>query len=114
MHEPELKLEWSPEAEADLLDIWRWGATRFSLDAADTHLRDIHDAANGLTESPFLGPSRGDLRPGIRARVVFPTVILYRVGVRSIDIVRVVDGRRNLAAIFARDDNQDSTLQHAA
>ena len=39
---PKLTLDWSPEAEADLLVIWRWGATRFSPDTADTHLRDIH------------------------------------------------------------------------
>jgi toxin ParE1/3/4 len=114
MQGPRLKLIWSPEAEADLLAIWRWGATRFSPNTADTHLRDIYEAAHSLTESPFLGPSRDDLRPGIRARVVFPTVIFYRVGAHSIDIVRIVDGRRNLAAIFPSDDTEDGVFKRAA
>ena len=111
---PKLTLDWSPEAEADLLVIWRWGATRFSPDTADTHLRDIHAAALGLLEAPLLGHSRDDLRPGIRSRVVFPTVIFYRVGAHTIEIVRVVDGRRNLAAIFPHSNNGEDTVKHAA
>jgi toxin ParE1/3/4 len=102
MPEPKLQLIWSPEAEADLLEIWRWGAVRFSPDTADGHLRDIQRAARDLTDTPFSGRSRDDLRPGLRSRVVYPTVVFYRVGSRSIDIVRVIDGRRNLAAIFPR------------
>ena len=103
MPEHKLRLVWSPEAEADLLDIWRWGAARFSPDAADAHLRDIQRAARNLTDSPFAGRSRDDLRFGVRSIVVYPTVVFYRAGGRSIDIVRVVDGRRNLAAVFPRD-----------
>ena len=97
-----LRLVWSPQAEADLIDIWRWGAKRFSADRADAHLRDIERAARLLTESPFVGRSRDDLRVGLRSMVVQPTVVFYRVRADSVDIVRVIDGRRNLAAIFSR------------
>jgi toxin ParE1/3/4 len=100
MPKARLQLIWSPEAEADLLEIWRWGAVRFSPDTADTHLRDIQRAASNLMDAPFLGRGRDDLITGIRSIAVYPTVIFYRAGDRSIDIVRVVDGRRNLAAIF--------------
>ena len=41
--------------------------------------------------------------PGMRSIVIYPTVLFYRIGYRSIDVVRVVDGRRNLAAIFSTD-----------
>jgi plasmid stabilization system protein ParE len=70
MPELELQLIWSPEAEADLLEIWRWGAVRFSPDTADGHLRDIQRAALDLTVAPLSGRSRSDLRPGLRSRVV--------------------------------------------
>ena len=97
-----LRLIWSPQAEADLIDIWRWSAKRFSPNCADAHLRDIERAARLLTGSPLSGRNRDDLRVGLRSAIVYPTVVFYRVGAQSVDIVRVVDGRRNLAAIFSR------------
>jgi toxin ParE1/3/4 len=100
MPEPKLQLVWSPEAETDLLTIWRWGAMHFSPETADTHLRDIQRAASNLTEFPQAGVARNQLVAGVRSIVVYPTVIFYRIGDASIDIVRVVDGRRNLAAFF--------------
>jgi toxin ParE1/3/4 len=103
MSEPKLQLFWSPEAETDLLTIWRWGAAHFSADTADTHLRDIQHAARNLLEFPNVGVKRDQIVPGIRSVVVYPTVIFYRVSGASIDIVRVVDGRRNLAAFFSAD-----------
>ena len=97
---PKLQLVWSPEAGADLLTIWRWGAAHFSPETADAHLRDIHHAASNLTEFPEVGVARDQLVAGIRSIVVYPTVIFYRNGDTAIEIVRVVDGRRNLAAFF--------------
>ena len=103
MQEPEFQLVWSPEAEADLLTIWHWGAAHFSADTADIHLRDIQHAARNLCEFPYAGVKRDQIVPGIRSVIVYPTVIFYRIGSVSIEIVRVVDGRRNLAAFFSAD-----------
>ncbi|MGO9007773.1 MAG: type II toxin-antitoxin system RelE/ParE family toxin [Beijerinckiaceae bacterium] len=100
---PKLQLVWSPEAESDLLTIWRWGAAHFSPDTADAHLRDIQRAAANLTEFPKAGVARDQLVAGIRSIDVNPTVILKSIGDASIDVVRVVDGRRNLAAFFPSD-----------
>ena len=101
------QLIWSQEAENDLFAIWHFGAAHFSLDVADTHLREIQRAATHLTEFPHSGVARDELFAGIRSTVVYPTVVFYRVGGSSIDIVRVVDGRRNLAALFPRDVTKD-------
>ena len=100
---PELRLVWSPEAEDDLLTIWRWGALHFSAEAADAHLRDINRAAQNLIDFPNSGVKRDQIAPNVRSVVAYPTVIFYRAGNRSIEIVRVVDGRRNLAAFFSAD-----------
>ena len=56
-----------------------------------------------LAASPLMGRERDDLRPGIREVVVYPTVLFYRVSRQQIEIVRVVDGRRDIAAIFGED-----------
>ena len=93
-------LIWSPQGNEDLAEIWKWGAVRFSPNAADRHLRDIYAAPVGLCATPYLGRERTDLRLGVREVVVFPTVVFYRIGVQAVEIIRVVDGRRNLAALF--------------
>ena len=100
MAEANRRLIWSQDAESDLLQIWHWGASHFSTDIADTHLREISNAAQHLCEFPESGRSRDDLLPGLRSIVIFPTVAFYRLTPAVVEIVRVVDGRRNIAAIF--------------
>ena len=76
----------------------------FSRGAADAHLRDIHRAVANLTKFPHAAVARDHIVPGIRSIVLHPTVVFYRIERASIHIVRVVDGRRNLAALFPRDE----------
>jgi toxin ParE1/3/4 len=97
------RVVWSPESEGDLLSIWRQGASQFSPAVADGHLRDIHRAAARLAASPLMGRERNDLRPGVREIVVYPTVLFYRVSGERVEVVRVVDGRRDLGALFTED-----------
>ena len=103
MVEANRRLIWSPEAESDLLQIWHWGASHFSTDIADKHLRDISSAAQNLCDFPESGRSRDDLLPGLRSIVIFPTVAFYRQRLDLVEMVRVVDGRRNIAAMFEID-----------
>ena len=100
MAETNRRLIWSQDAESDLLQIWRWGASHFSTEIADKHLRDIASGAQNLSDFPESGRSRDDLLPGLRSIVIFPTVLFYRLRVETVEIVRVVDGRRNIAAMF--------------
>ena len=95
------RVVWSPEFEDDLLAIWRRGASQFSPAVADGHLRDIHRAAARLAASPLMGRERDDLRPGVREIVIYPTVLFYRVSREQVEVVRVVDGRRDLGALFS-------------
>jgi len=92
---------WSPEAEQDLFDIWRYLAVEASVRTAEKYLRDINRACQQMRTRPLLGCTRDDLMRGLRSVLVSPYVIFYRVGESSIDIVRVLHGRRDLDAIFA-------------
>ncbi len=67
------------------------------------HVRDIHSAAMRLAASPLMGRERDDLKPGIREVVVYPTVLFYRVSREQVEVVRAVDERRDIAAIFGED-----------
>ena len=88
-----------------MLQIWHWGASHFSTDIVDKHLRDISNAAQNLCDFPESGRSRADLLPGLRSIVIFPTVVFYRLKLETVEIVRVVDGRRNIAAMFESDSD---------
>ncbi len=63
----------------------------------------VTSIAMRLAKSPLMGRDRDDLKPGIREVVVYPTVLFYRVSREQVEVVRVVDGRRNIAAIFGED-----------
>ncbi len=60
-----------------------------------------------LKEQPRLGPRRDDIRAKTRMLVQSPYLILYEITpdtgsgpVDAIQIIRVVDGRRDLRSIF--------------
>lgn len=88
-------------ARQDLIDIW----LTIALDneaAADLMLDRIEDAIRRLADFPQLGPSREDLFFGARVILRRPYLVIYRFQSepRQVDIVRVIDARRDLEAIF--------------
>ena len=96
-----LHLVWSPEAEADLLSMRQVNFDAFSPPIGSNDLRDIQRAAAHLSEFPEAGDGtrreflpRSDqsssTRPG-------PAPV---VEMRRLKLLRVVDGRRNLASVL--------------
>lgn len=76
------RLVWSRAADSDLLSIW-------------IYVAGVHH--------PFRGRARSELKGGLRSVVADRYVIFYRVTDHAIEIVRVLHGRRDLAAIFKTD-----------
>lgn len=96
-----LALRRSLAARRDLLEIWLSIATDDML-AADRHLDRIEEAITGLAEFPFLGAAPPELGEGMRAVLRTPFLIVYRAneGQGEVEIVRIVDARRNLSILF--------------
>jgi toxin ParE1/3/4 len=92
---------WSPEAVADLSDIWSYYEGVASRRTADNIIRAIGDAVRLLEDHPYGGRARDEVRPGLRSVVANPHVIFYRVIADEVaEIVRVIDGRRDIDAVF--------------
>jgi toxin ParE1/3/4 len=53
-----------------------------------------------VEEHPLIGRKRDEVRPGLRSLVSHPNVIFYRVRNDIPEIVRVLDGRRDIDSIF--------------
>lgn len=91
-------LIWTPAARQDLDDIWFYVAQRNEV-AADRLLDKLVTRARRLLDYPELGPARDDVRTGFRHLVETPYLILYRMTQRGPEIVRVIDGRRDLSTL---------------
>ena len=92
---------WSPEARADLAEIWTYYAQVAGRQTAENIVRKIAGTCEVISDHPFAGRTRDELRLGIRSLAVRPHVVFYRVVADVPEIVRVLDGRRDVDAIFA-------------
>ena len=101
-----VELLWSPQALADVREIY----VQIGLanpQAAERFFDSFEHKAALLTSQPRLGVRRPDIRQGARMLVEAPFVILYEAvpdideePVTRVEIVRVVDGRRDLRALY--------------
>jgi toxin ParE1/3/4 len=94
---------WAPKAKQDLRGIWRYFARVASPDIADNLLRDIDRAAAGLDERSLQWRARDDVVPGLRSVRAHPYTVFYRVTDASVEIVRVLHGRRNFPTVFSKE-----------
>jgi toxin ParE1/3/4 len=91
------RLIWSPEALGDLTDIGI--TTRRS--PADGIVLDIGVVVRLLEDHPYGGRARDEVRLGLRSIAKAPHVVFYRVNADEVaQIVRILDGRRDIDAIF--------------
>ncbi|QYF87149.1 type II toxin-antitoxin system RelE/ParE family toxin [Brevundimonas sp. PAMC22021] len=88
-----MKVIWSPEAEADLVDAWTFIAAdrRNTADAVEMR---IVDAVESLGDFPRKGRPGKD--PGTRELVVHrtPYIVIYRLRSEDLEIVRIWHGSR--------------------
>ena len=99
---------WTPKAEEDLVDLHAFIALD-NEEAADRLIERIQAAADLISHYPRLGRRRPEIEPSFRMVNEGPYLILYEtfpdtdtdaVPVSTVFIIRVIDGRRDLSAVF--------------
>ena len=100
------ELSWSNQARTDLLDIYLLIGIEQPA-AAERYFDRIEARARRLQLQPRMGVRRSDIRPSMRMLVETPYLILYRTDpdsdegpIEAVEIIRVIDGRRDLAGLF--------------
>jgi toxin ParE1/3/4 len=98
-------LVWHPRALADMREIY----VRIGLEqpqAAERFFDAFEHKARLLGEQPRLGVRRPEIRPSVRMLVEAPFLMLYETipdsdegPINTVQIVRVVDGRRDLKTL---------------
>jgi toxin ParE1/3/4 len=92
---------WSPEAIADIEGIWEYYERVAGRRTAEKIVWDIGDVILTIEDHPLAGRLRAELRPGIRSLAAKPHVVFYRVAKDVPEIVRILDGRRDIEDIFS-------------
>ncbi|MBW6423639.1 type II toxin-antitoxin system RelE/ParE family toxin [Rhizobium sp. XQZ8] len=100
------KLVWTPLARADVKKIYI-DIGKEQPRIAELYFERFRRKAELLREQPRLGQRHPDIFESARMLVEAPYVILYEtlpdddeLDILMVTIVRVIDGRRNLAALF--------------
>ena len=92
---------WSPEALADLAIIWDYYHSAAGIGATERMLREIAHATEVVAKHPHSGRSREDIRPELRSLSVPPHILFYRIRHGRVEVVRVLDARRDVEDLFA-------------
>jgi toxin ParE1/3/4 len=91
----------SPQADADLQDLWLESAQRFGLTHADGFILSIHRRFELLAEHPNLGVARPEISAGLHVHFQpAPLVIAHRFTVDELTILRIFHGRRSYEALL--------------
>ena len=101
-----VSLVWTPQAREDLVEIYAWIAQE-NLSAAENLWDGIQSKIVALNIHPRLGVRRSDIRPSARILIHGAYLVLYETvpdgdegRIDRVEIVRIVDGRRNLKGLF--------------
>jgi toxin ParE1/3/4 len=103
-----IRIVYSRRAEDELRAIWRYIAEDNGNEpAADRIVLAISDKIELLRDLPRLGPRRSDIASGVRLLIESHFLVLYETHpdtdegpVEMVEIVSVVDGRRDLNELF--------------
>jgi toxin ParE1/3/4 len=103
-----IRIVYTRRAEDELRAIWRYIAEHNDNEpAADRILLAISEKIELLRDHPRLGPRRSDIAASARLLIEGQFLVLYETHpdsdegpVDSVEIVSIVDGRRDLTELF--------------
>ena len=90
----------SPSASRDLNSIADYFLT-CNLEAGEKIFREFNKKCENLTKFPNMGRSYAHIRHSLRGLPLDGYIIIYQILDDGIEILRVVNGRQNLASLFA-------------
>lgn len=95
-----VQIRFSEGAKQDLRDIWRGLAEYSGLSFADSTLAKLESKFQLLAQFPSSGRVRDELLVGLRSYPAGDFVIFYRLAETTVEVVRVLHGRRDTYSIF--------------
>lgn len=98
------KVLFTRRAREDLLDLWVYLAEHSSVSVADRIYDTIEEQCAVLRPHSLIGRARPEIAADARSLVIKRWIVLYRIAGEDVQIVRVVDGARDLDRIEWTDE----------
>jgi toxin ParE1/3/4 len=92
----------APEASRDLDEISNYYAIH-NIEAGEKLIGQIENKCKYLVSFPNIGRSYRTIRPYLRGLSCLGYIIFYRVSDDYVEILRVVNGNRDLELLFSED-----------
>ncbi|MEB3233017.1 MAG: type II toxin-antitoxin system RelE/ParE family toxin [Leptolyngbyaceae bacterium] len=89
----------APSAIADLEDISNYFLER-NVEAGERLFQKFNKRFQSLTQFPNLGKPYPSLHPNIRGLLEQNYIVFYQVSPEAVEIVRIIDARRNILELF--------------
>jgi toxin ParE1/3/4 len=86
----------SPAAASDLESIWDFSAETWSVEQANSYVREIQAACEALAQGSRKGRSIEDVRSGYFKLAVGSHFIVYRIVGDVIDVIRIFHQRMDM------------------
>jgi toxin ParE1/3/4 len=99
-----IQIRFSEVAKQDLRDIWRSLAEYSGLSFADSTLANIESKFRLLLQFSSSGRVRNELLSGLRSYPAGDFIFFYRILDTTVEVVRVLHGRRDVDAIFGESE----------
>lgn len=93
---------WSPTAESEVADIWRYSVRTWDVEQADRYLSQLESAVMRLAEHPQMGRIRPELGNDLRSFVEGQHVLFYRVVADYLEVARVLHRSMDVQSQFGR------------
>ena len=90
----------APLALADLDDIWRFSAEKWSIEQADRTIDDLAQMFETIATMPTLARERSEFKPPIRIHVPESHLIVYMIAEDFVQILRLLGGRQDWVLIL--------------
>lgn len=82
-------------AEADMEDIWLYGAAEWSPERADRYVDEITAVLDLLCAMPGIARERLEFTPPVRIHTSRTHLIIYRTVGDHLDVLRILGGRQD-------------------
>jgi toxin ParE1/3/4 len=90
-------IKYDASAIEDLRQIWRYYAENAGPESSERFLRRIMSTLEGMiTKHPHVGRRRLELGTDIRSFPIVPYVVFYRADRRTLYIIRILHGHRDI------------------
>ncbi len=90
----------APRALADLDDIWRFSAEKWSIEQADRYIDDLAQMFETIAAMPTLARERSEFKPPVRIHIHERRLIVYTMAEDHVTILRVLGDRQDWVSIL--------------